>query len=304
MKLCRGILAAAVLITLLALQAQALEPMTYIYHPPESELDQRYTYQWEILREALEKTRDSYGPYLMRRSEVMTESRQVTELTNATGRLTVMYLDEMPEYERSLIPVRIPVDRGLVGYRILLIRKEMQPRFAKVASLADLRRYRCGLGSDWSDVTVFRANHLPVVTGSSYEGLFEMLVNRRFDYFSRGANEVLAEAAQRESTYPELAVEKTLVLHYPSPMYFWFPKTPQGERLAARAREGMLRMIADGSYQRIFRRHFSDTIARLRLSRRRVIYLDNPLQSPRTPLADRRLWFRPGEMGRERRSAR
>ena len=35
--------------------------MTYIYHPPESKLDQRYIYHWEILKTALEKTTKNTG---------------------------------------------------------------------------------------------------------------------------------------------------------------------------------------------------------------------------------------------------
>src|SRR4051794_38478070 len=89
------------------------EGMRYVYHPPESSLDKRYEYQWEILRTALERTKGKYGPYTMERSEFMTEQRQAFEMRNATGKLTVMYLSTTPEFERDLVPVRIPVDKNL-----------------------------------------------------------------------------------------------------------------------------------------------------------------------------------------------
>src|SRR4051794_33635770 len=82
---------------------------TYIYHPPESALDVRYLYHWEILRTALEKTRPKWGPYRMVPSKPMTEQRQAFELKNATGKLTVMYLSTTPDFEKTLIPIRIPV---------------------------------------------------------------------------------------------------------------------------------------------------------------------------------------------------
>ncbi|HWW60247.1 MAG TPA: hypothetical protein VN181_02670, partial [Thermoanaerobaculia bacterium] len=155
-----------VCVAALALSLHAAETMTYIYHPPESALDVRYLYHWEILRTALEKTKAKWGPYALVPSELMTERRQAFELKNATGKLTVMYLSTTPDFEKTLIPARIPVDRNLAGYNILLIRRENQQRFAGIRSLDDLRRFRYGLGLGWIDVDILRANRFTVVTGS------------------------------------------------------------------------------------------------------------------------------------------
>jgi hypothetical protein len=65
--------------------------MVYICHAPESALDVRYDYHWEILRTALEVTRPKWGAYKIVVSERMTERRQAYELKNATGKLNVMY---------------------------------------------------------------------------------------------------------------------------------------------------------------------------------------------------------------------
>src|SRR5258706_6329528 len=56
------------------------EPMRYVYHPPESALDKRYEYHWEILHTALERTREEDGPYVMEQSVFMPEKRQAAEL--------------------------------------------------------------------------------------------------------------------------------------------------------------------------------------------------------------------------------
>jgi hypothetical protein len=274
--------------------AVAQEVMRYIYHPPESPLDHRYEYQWEILRTALERTRDTYGPYVMQPSDFMTEKRQAFELRNATGRLTVMYLSSTPEFERDLVPVRIPVAKNLSGYCVLLIRKEDQPRFDAVLTLDDLRRrFTYGLGLGWVDVSVFKRDGFNVVTGSDYDGLFRMLVNRRFDAFPRSVVEVLDEFDRRKAAMPDLAIEQTLLIYYPLPMYFWFPNTPEGRRLADRTREGMTRMLDDGSYDRIFFAYQGDKIERLHLRDRRIFRIPNPMLSPATPFNDRRLWFDP-----------
>jgi len=267
--------------------------MTYIHHPPESARDVRYVYQWEVLRTALEKTRPQWGEYRLVAGEVMTERRQAYELRNATGSLTVMYLGTTPDFERELVPVRIPVDRSLGGYGIFLVRAGEQARFDAVRTLDDLRQFTYGLGLGWIDVEILRAGGFKVVTGSSYEGLFEMLVNRRFDVFLRGAVEILDEYEQHRKELSDLRIEESLLLYYPLPMYFWFAKTPEGQRLAQRVDEGMRRMLTDGSYDAIFDRYQRAKIERLHLKTRTILRVENPFLGPETPLADKRLWFDP-----------
>jgi ABC-type amino acid transport substrate-binding protein len=278
---------------LFAPAAFARAAMRYVYHPPESSHDVRYLYQWEILRTALEKTKKKWGPYAMVPSEIMSERRQAFELKNATGKLTVMYLSTTPDFEKTLTPVRIPVDRNLGGYCVFLIRREDQQRFAAIHTIDDLRQFRYGLGLDWIDVAILRSNGFRVVTGSSYEGLFEMLIAGRFDIFLRGAVEVLDEYERHKAALPDLAVEQNLILYYPLPMYFWFASNGEGRRLAKRVEEGMWTMIGDGTYDEIFNRYHRQKIERLRLKERTIFRITNPNLPTQTPLADKRLWFDP-----------
>ena len=82
-------------------------------------------------------------------------------------------------------------------------------------------------------------------------------------------------------------------MFYPLPMYFWFPKTAEGRRLAARVEEGMRAMIADGTYGAIFDRYQRHKIERLRLKERRLFRIENRFLGPETPFWDKRLWFDP-----------
>jgi hypothetical protein len=83
--------------------------------------------------------------------------------------------------------VRLPIDKGLLGYRMFLVREADLPRFATVRTLDDLRKLRVGQGKDWIDVPILRKAGFPVVEGTSYPGLFAMLAAGRFD-FSRAAS--------------------------------------------------------------------------------------------------------------------
>jgi hypothetical protein len=292
-RIWRSVVFICIVLAMYAHIAHAVGPMLYRYDAPESPLDVRYVYHWEILRTALERTQDTFGPFQMIPSESMTEKRQVYELEHATGKLTVMYLDTTPEHEQNLIPVRIPVDKGLVGYRIFLIRTEDQHTFKNIQSIEDVRKFKFGLHADWIDVDIFRFNKFNVVTGSSYDGLFEMLLHNRFDLFSRGANEIIAEYERRKNMMPGLHIEESLLVCYPAPMYFWFSKNEEGMRLAARAEAGMRAMIEDGTYDRIFLKHYRSAIKRLDLRNRKVLRIKNPFLVPGTPLNETRLWFDP-----------
>jgi hypothetical protein len=273
--------------------APAKPAMRYVYDGPESARDVRYLYHWDILRTALEKTRPKWGEYLMVASDVMTEQRQQLELMNATGKLNVMYLSTTPEFERKLIGIHIPVDRNLGGYSVFLVRDGERAKFANVHTLDDLRKFSYGLGLGWVDVGILHANHFDVVTGSSYDGLFEMLEQKRFDVFLRAATEVLDEYEKQKGRERGLAIEKTVLFYYPLPMYFWFPKTEEGRRLAARVEEGMRMMIADGTYDRIFDKYHRHKIETLRLKERKLFTIANPNVGPETPFADKKLWFDP-----------
>jgi ABC-type amino acid transport substrate-binding protein len=229
----------------------------------------------------------------MRPSEAMNERRQAFELKQATGKITVMYLGTQPDFEKTLVPIRIPVDKNLGGYSIFLIRQEDRARFKNIRTLDDLRKFSFGVGAAWIDVDILKASGFKVVTGSSYDGLFEMLIHKRFDLFLRASVEVLGEYDRRKHAMKDLYIEDNIIFYYPLPMYFWFSKTDEGRRLAARAEEGMRMMIDDGTYDRIFDKYQRQKIERLHLKSRRIFKIENPFVGPETPFNDKRLWFDP-----------
>jgi ABC-type amino acid transport substrate-binding protein len=273
--------------------AAAGEAMRYVHNAPESPLDRRYDFAWAVLRTALEKTRGTDGEFLLEPAVPMSEARQTQEMRNGSGALTVMILGTTPELERELLPIRIPVDRDLMGYSVLVTRRERLPEFAAVRTVEDLRRFTIGQGLGWIDVGILQSSGLQVVTSSSYDGLFAMAENGRFDLLLRSSVEVLEELATHREKHPELAIVPGVALHYPMPMYFWFSRSDAGRRLADRAERGLRAMLADGTYDRLFAGHQDEKIRRLDLTRRLVIRIPNPNLGPETPFADRSLWFDP-----------
>lgn len=271
--------------------AHAFDRLVY---PLSVGVDSRYQYDWAVLRMALDKSRGRYGAYSLHQAATsMSPARITQEMLMPTGHINILVRATAPELERQFLPVRIPVDRGLLGYRVFLVRQDDLPRFAAVRTLDDLRRLRAGLGKDWVDVHVLRAAGLPTEEGSAYEGLFSMLEAGRFDYFSRGADEALREYEERRASHPKLTIEPTVLLHYPLPRYFFLRRDAEGKQLAARIEAGLETMVRDGSLNTLFQHYKGATIARANLRQRRVLTIPNPTLSPQTPLSRSELWYDP-----------
>ncbi len=224
----------------------------------------------------------------------MTQGRTLIELAAGHSPIDLMWTMTDRQRESSgLLPVRIPIDRGMLGWRLLLVRRSELAQWARVRSLHDLRGRIAGQGHDWPDTTILRANHLQVGTSSGYEALFRMLSAGRIDYFPRSILEIDAELAGNR--HPELAIVPELMLHYPAAAYlFVSPKRPE---LAADIKTGLEAAVADGSFQRLHREFFGATLKAHPVKPDRVIKLNNPLLPPETPLHRRELWLQPGEAG-------
>jgi len=256
--------------------------------------DSRYDYDWDVLRTALHKTDARFGAFSMRQYDIpMSPQRVSQELRTPGGHINILVRATDPGLEKDFLPIRLPADRGLLSYRVLLVRTDQLPRFAKVRTLQDLRSLRAGLGMDWADVPILRAAGLPVVEGRTYDGLFAMLDAGRFDYFSRGVDEAFRELGERRARHPQLAIEPTLLLRYPLPVYFFVRRDAEGERLARRIEAGLELMIKDGSLDALFEHYKLGVIRQANLKQRRVIEIPNPELSPQTPLTRKELWYNP-----------
>ncbi|MET3130086.1 ABC-type amino acid transport substrate-binding protein [Oxalobacteraceae bacterium GrIS 1.11] len=113
-------------------------------------------------------------------------------------------------------------------------------------------RFSIGQGKGWADVAILEAARLSVVEGTSYEGLFSMLMAGRFDLFSRSVDEAVREYGERRASHPELALEPTLLLSYPLPRYFFVRRDAEGRQLAARIEAGLEIMLRDGTLNTLF----------------------------------------------------
>ncbi|PUA30893.1 MAG: hypothetical protein B0W54_06120 [Cellvibrio sp. 79] len=191
------------------------------------------------------------------------------------------------EREQQLRPIRIPLCKGLFGYRVLLIRANDQERFNQVQDLGGLSELLAGQGTHWPDTPIMQRNGLRVTTAETTESLFRMMNAKRFDYFPRGISEAWFELAQRNEK--NLVVEKNIMLYYPAALYFFVNKS--NEALAVRIETGLEKLIDSGEFDEFFYRHPRVNFGLENLTSRRVIKLDNPFLPPEVPVNNPRYWI-------------
>ena len=191
--------------------------------------------------------------------------------------------------EENYQPIRVPLYKGLLGYRILIVHKDNKHMFDDVHTMDDVLKHSYGQGFGWTDTTIMQASGLEVVTTPKYHGLFHMADGQRFDGFPRGVHEPWSEVASRPQL--DLTIDENVMFVYKMP-YYLFVSNHRPE-LALDLRKGFEIAIADGSFDRQF---FQDPTVRMvmekaKLDQRRVFNLINPDLPAETPLDRKELWF-------------
>lgn len=226
---------------------------------------------------ALAKTPE-YGEFNIIRSRELSQGRALRELARGDHRLVdIANVATTAERELFLTPIPVPVDGGLLGFRVCVVTPESLAAFKGIHSLEDLRNkgIRIGQGAHWPDTSILRENEIPVITHSRYEILFGMLRKNRFDCFARGVSEVVNDLEVEND--PDLLIEPGLLLAYPMPSYLFVGQEDQ--LTAHRLQLGMERAIQDGSFGVFLEQYYGAAVAALNLDKRRMIVLDNPFLS-------------------------
>lgn len=270
---------------LLTAPVLATEPVIYAWAEHMAN-DKRGHYPIELLKLALAKSGQDYRATPSKYN--LPQFRTLRHLQMGKG-IDVVWTLSSPEREQALLPIRIPIDRGLIGWRLLLISKNDEQAFAHLQNIEQLKSLRAGQGHDWPDYPILRDNGFNVSGSASYEGLFQMLMRGRIRYFPRSLTEIQPEL----DSHPEmnLTIAPKWVLYYPAPLYFFVRK--DNVQLATAIEQGLEIAIRDGSMRTLFTQHFAAEIASAQLHERTIVPVNNPLLTAETPLARWDLWFSP-----------
>ncbi|XHS78656.1 hypothetical protein ACFJGW_01420 [Burkholderiaceae bacterium UC74_6] len=235
--------------------------------------DRRSQYYISLLQLALDKADSGL---LTRESPIASVNLRTFERMATGNGIDVVWAPTTNQLERDYLPIRVPLDKGVLGWRIFLVNRADRDKFASVKSLDDLRKLSAGQAGEWVDTQILRYNGLRVVESTLYENLFRMLSGKRFDYFPRGIAEISGEAANYE--HLGLVVEPHLALHYPFCTYFFVARS--NPALANLIELGLRRAQKDGSMESLFQQFNGMTVAAAKLGERRVFELENPTVPP------------------------
>lgn len=208
-------------------------------------------------------------------NEIITEARKAKLI--AQDVISVQWASANSIAEEFLQHIEQPIFKGLMGFRIFVIRNDEQHRFDHITNVQQLKELVAGQGAFWGDTKVLKTAGLPVVTATQGRRLWSMLDLKRFDYLPLGPHEPWKDLEIR----PELGfiVEKNLLLIYPSAMYFYVSNS--NERLADIISRGMKVALADGSYDKLLFESdmLKGAIHNANLEKRRILVIDNPFYS-------------------------
>jgi len=220
---------------------------------------------------------------------LLSQERRIAEVKSSSSN-SLIWVVTNKERETLLRPIRFSFFNGLYGYRLLVIRKEDQARFAKVQTREDLAKLIAGQGTHWPDSEVLKANQLPLQLGLEREQLYKMLAAHRFDYFPRSITEIWREEPLIKSL--DLMVEPRLLLYYPTALYFFVRR--DNTELAERLEKGLAILEARGELNKLLF-DLNETQAALtdfKQNKRHIIHLSNPDLPTATPVYPPEYWLK------------
>lgn len=236
----------------------------------------RQQYEREILDAALAAT-NAKGPYSIEESRtdypLAEDEASVFRSKGFDLFGTVAGNQKLAGEQKILVP--LPLMKGILGYRILIVRKADAQKFAAIKSADELKKLRMGIPATWADAGLFRHNGYPVVEKGSFDDVFQRLENNEFDYVTFGANEVNSVFTGRAAKSGKLMIEPSLLVYYPFPLVFYV--NPQQPALADRITEGVKTISTNGELDKIFNRYYGEVLGQLKLATRTRIILENPI---------------------------
>ncbi len=215
----------------------------------------------------------------------MNENRGEFEVL--AGRLDIQWLTATEHRSKNMIPINIPIYRGILGLRLLLVTRNNFEAISRVRTIFDLQKFTAGHGKNWKDVNIYKANNLGVEVQFEYELLFKMLIAGRFDYFHRGVNEIWDELKRYSN---DLHIADNIMLYYNQPVFFYVNKNQK--KLAQDLEKGLLLIIEDGSYKKLFLETFGTYLNDAKLNQRTLINLNNPEPISNKIKIDKTWWLK------------
>ncbi len=257
----------------------AVWKITYPKQPIEDSI--HVTYTIELLKLALEKTGVRFE--ITPTDEITLQGKAFNLLSNNRS-INIVWSMTNEQREADFLPIRVPIFKGLIGWRVLLVEPNMLPKLER----SNLREHSVVQGMDWPDTKILQANGFNVVNATNYDEAFMIMHRSQAGMFPRSVIEVIAEMAD-DNLRRDLMIEPNYVLQYPAAMYFFVNK--RDKILARLLEQGFAKAMADGTFDALFNATYLPVLEELKVSQRTLVKLTNPLLPLETPLFEKHLWY-------------
>ncbi|MFQ2109118.1 hypothetical protein G4923_14380 [Aeromonas rivipollensis] len=276
----------------LPLLAQAQTLTVKVPSRPINDLDSEY--QLKLLELALDRAGQ---PYKLERVDLNLNQFTLQQELRKGKTINVFWMGTSSALESALIPVPIPLFRGLEGLRLSFIHSDAQEKFNQVNTLADLKLLKAAQGVGWADNKILEQAGIATYAGR-YSNLFRLINDGdKLDFFPRGLVEIFAERRELAAQYPNLAIEQHLLIRYPFAEFFFV--SPESPKLAKAIQTGLERAYADGSFMTFFHENprIREALASANLEQRVTISLPNPDMTPLLRSIPAQYWDYPPKQG-------
>ena len=276
----------------LPLLAQAQTLTVKVPSRPINDLDSEY--QLKLLELALDRAGQ---PYKLERVDLNLNQFTLQQELRKGKTINVFWMGTSSTLESALIPVPIPLFRGLEGLRLSFIHSDAQEKFNQVNTLADLRQLKAAQGVGWADNKILEQAGIATYAGR-YSNLFRLINDGdKLDFFPRGLVEIFAERRELAAQYPNLAIEQHLLIRYPFAEFFFV--SPESPKLAKAIQTGLERAYADGSFMKFFHENprIREALASANLEQRVTISLPDPDMTPLLRSIPAQYWDYPPKQG-------
>ena len=248
------------------------------------------SYPKVLLQAAIKVTSKEFGNCKLVHVGGYSEARKIKLLMENDG-VDVAWLPASKGLSDRLSHISVPIRKGLLGWRLLLIHRDNAKSVSEIVNLDILQNLRLGYGSEWQDLPAMQAYFPKIITSGNSQNLIQMLAFKRFDIFPRAIHEASSELIVHEQAFPQIQIADKIALYYPQADLFYVNSS--NKALYDRLTKGLFLLIEDGTFDRLFNRYHKKQILQADLANRNVILLENA-NMPKDPLfQDKRLWFNP-----------
>lgn len=238
-------------------------------------------YKADLIRLVMQKTEPEYGPYKLAIHLVNVNAERHLKELNSGELVNISFQLTTIEAEENAIAIKVPIDKGVRSYRLLLTHQNNVNKFSHVKTSDELKQLKAGMLYSWLTTSIIQHHGFSLYESPTFEGIFKLLSANRFDYTLRGVSEIYDEMTIFEAKKKNLVVVPNIALYINSPTYIFVSK--HFPRLATRIQQGMEIILEDGSFDALISSYFDKYIKKSDLASRHVITIENPFIPNNTP---------------------